>query len=73
MDKNETGSGDNFGLFCVDDRNRYCPYFEKEIGIELCTYVFACVRGDCNKSLVPEITDWEKAEKLCNDCPHKFD
>ena len=56
----------------TDDRMRYCPYFEKEIGIELCTYVYECVRGFCSKSILPEVTDWEKAEKLCNDCPNKF-
>ncbi len=73
MNKNETASGDDFGLLCDDDRNRYCPYFEKNIGIVLCTYVYACARGDCKKTLVPEVTNWEMAEKLCNDCPHKFE
>ena len=34
----------------TDDRMRFCPYFEKEIGIGLCTYVFECARGFCNKS-----------------------
>lgn len=56
----------------TDDRMRFCPYFEKEIGIELCTYVSECARGFCNKSILPEVTDWEKAEKLCNDCPNIF-
>ena len=56
----------------TDDRMRFCPYFEKEIGIELCTYVSECARGFCNKSILPEVTDWEKSEKLCNDCPNKF-
>ncbi len=56
----------------TDDRMRYCPYFEKEIGIELCTYVYECARGFCSKSILPEVADWEKAEKLCNGCPIKF-
>lgn len=57
----------------TDERARYCPYFGEKIGIELCTYVSQCALGWCNKSLVPEVTDWEKAKKLCSECPHQFD
>ena len=56
-----------------DERMRLCPYFEKEICIELCTYVSQCALGWCNKTLITEVTDWEKAKKLCGECPHQFD
>lgn len=60
-------------MYNDDDRMRFCPYFEKEIDMTLCDVVKNCGEGWFNKSLCPEVTDWDKAIRICSKCPHQFD
>lgn len=54
-----------------EERMRDCPYFGKRIYEGMCWDVVHCGRGEFNKRIVPEVTDWEKAIKLCRECPHQ--
>jgi hypothetical protein len=55
------------------ERMRWCPYFKEEISEGLCWDVLHCGRGEFKKSSTPEVTDWDKAIRLCSKCPHQFD
>ena len=50
-----------------------CPYFDgEEISEGLCWDIVHCCRGEFKKSACLEVKDWEKAKKLCSECPHQF-
>jgi len=46
-----------------------CPMLKKPIPDSFCCDITMVVDHNAVRDFVPEITDWELAEKMCPDCP----
>lgn len=64
MDKEEMKS--------TEDELILCPMLKKNIPDCLCYEINLVVKKDAIKSFVPEIKDWDKAERTCPSCKVSF-
>lgn len=50
----------------------YCPLLKKIILIETCADICMAESGSLKRESVPEVDNWEEAEKTCPKCRNYF-
>ena len=52
----------------IQEKMIHCPLLGKDVPEAMCYEINRVVDGDVKECFVPEVNDWEAANRICPDC-----